>query len=247
LSRQTGELTWIKAGGAVHFPAVDQALDSPNGLLAAGGDLAPQRLISAYRQGIFPWYEAGQPILWWSPDPRAVLFPERLHVARTLRRSLRDGTHTVTFDRAFDTVVQACTRPRPRQSGQTWITAEMFDAYRRLHHLGVAHSVEVWQGERLVGGLYGLALGAAFFGESMFSRVSDASKVALVWLSRQLQAWDYHLIDCQVSSAHLQRLGAIDMPREDFLRALAIATALPRQAQSLWCFEHGFHPLAGLS
>jgi len=246
VSRQTGRLARIKAGDPVHFPAADQALDSPNGLLAAGGDLTPQRLISAYRQGIFPWYEEGQPILWWSPDPRAVLFPERLRIARSLRRTLRGNGHTVTLDRDFDAVVSACARPRPQQSGQTWITPDMFQAYRRLHQLGVAHSVEVWQEERLVGGLYGLALGAAFFGESMFSRVTDASKIALAWLSRQLQTWDYHLIDCQVSSEHLQRLGATDLPRADFLRALAAATALSRQAEGLWSFEHGFHPLAGL-
>ncbi len=203
------------------FPPVEAALREPDGLLAIGGDLHPRRLLRAYRAGIFPWYGEGQPILWWSPDPRAVLLPQRLHVSRSLRRTLRRGTFRVTVDRDFAAVIEACaTVPRRGQDG-TWITPEMAEAYRRLHVLGHAHSVEVWTREgELAGGLYGVAIGRVFFGESMFSRRTDASKVALVALCRMLLAWGYRLIDCQVRSPHLERLGAELVPRRAFVRAL---------------------------
>lgn len=210
------KLFWINpADGTDSFPPVEHALREPNGLLAAGGDLAPTRLINAYRNGIFPWYNEGQPILWWSPDPRAVLFPSRLKVSRSLHKTLKKGGFKVTLDTAFRQVVQACAAPRT-EGGGTWITDEMLDAYCRLHELGIAHSVEAWRGDELVGGLYGVAIGRVFFGESMFSRVTDASKVAFVHLVRQLDRWGYAVIDCQVGSGHLQSLGAEDISRADF-------------------------------
>jgi leucyl/phenylalanyl-tRNA--protein transferase len=187
----------------------------PNGLLAIGGDLSPARLLAAYRRGIFPWYGPGQPILWWCPDPRAVLYPDSVRISRSLAKVLRRGRLQVTVDRDFDAVVQACAEPRPGQDG-TWITRQMATAYGRLHRLGVAHSVEVREQDRLVGGLYGVALGEVFFGESMFSRVPDASKVALVALARM----GFRLIDCQVPSAHLARLGAKEISRATFLAQL---------------------------
>ncbi len=203
------------------FPPAEAALREPDGLLAIGGDLHPQRLLRAYRAGIFPWYGEGQPILWWSPDPRAVLFPERVHVSRSVRRRLRRGRFRVTADRDFAAVIEACaTVPRRGQDG-TWITPEMAAAYRRLHALGHAHSVEVWdEGGALAGGLYGVAIGRVFFGESMFSRRSDASKVALVALCRALSSWGYGLVDCQVASPHLMRMGAELLPRRRFLDLL---------------------------
>ena len=201
------------------FPPVETAEREPDGLLALGGDLQPQRLLTAYRSGIFPWYSAGQPLLWWSPDPRTVLFPERLKISRSLRKSLRNKPFQVTFDHAFDAVVDACAAPRPGENG-TWITPEMASAYGRLHRLGHAHSVEVWRDRKLVGGLYGIAIGRVFFGESMFSRVPDASKVGFVHLVRQLLARGYALVDCQVHTAHLVSLGAEEIPRRDFCRLL---------------------------
>ncbi|UYG06433.1 leucyl/phenylalanyl-tRNA--protein transferase [Halomonas sp. M4R1S46] len=200
----------------VRFPPVSTALSDPGGLLAAGGDLSPAWLLAAYRHGIFPWYSEGQPILWWSPDPRMVLFPEEVRVRRSLAKRLRNGGFRVTADSAFEAVVAACAAPRHDQP-ETWITAEMQAAYARLHHLGAAHSVEVWQEGRLVGGLYGIALGPVFFGESMFSRVSDASKVALVALARSMAAEGGRLIDCQMHTAHLASLGARDIAREEFI------------------------------
>lgn len=202
------------------FPDPRHALRDPDGLLAAGGDLSSERLLSAYRRGIFPWYEEGQPVLWWSPDPRAVLRPESLHVSRSLRRSLRRSGYFVTWNRAFTAVVRACAEPRPGQSG-TWITSGMHDAFCRLHELGWAHAVEVWSGDRLVGGLYGLAMGRVFFGESMFSRTSDASKIAMVALAAELLRRGYVLIDCQVVSPHLFTMGAESMPRDEFLELLS--------------------------
>ncbi|HHH13116.1 MAG TPA: leucyl/phenylalanyl-tRNA--protein transferase [Thiolapillus brandeum] len=201
------------------FPDPATAETEPDGLLAVGGDLSPARLVNAYRQGIFPWYSAGQPILWWSPDPRMVLFPERLHVSRSLRRTLRRGTFEVTFDRDFGAVIRACAAPREGQGG-TWITPEMIDAYETLHRLGLAHSVEAWHRGELAGGLYGVALGRLFFGESMFSAVSDASKVAFVQLVRTLQALGCPMIDCQVHTDHLESLGAELVPRRHFLQLL---------------------------
>ena len=217
------------------FPPVERA--SPEGLLAIGGDLRPERLLAAYRQGIFPWYNDGQPILWWSPDPRAVLFPQKLHVPRSLQRTIRRGRVIVTLDRCFRGVMEGCAGPRPQYpDGGTWITREMLDAYTRLHQLGYAHSVEAWQDDRLVGGLYGIALGGAFFAESMFTLVDDASKTALVALVRQLASWDFRIIDCQQSSAHIRRFGAEDIPRCDFIARLAETLALPDR-RGPWQFD----------
>ena len=197
------------------FPNPSLALDVPNGLLAAGGDLGPQRLLCAYRRGIFPWFSGRQPILWWSPDPRAVLWPEALRVSRSLRRTQRRATFTISIDTAFDRVVRECAAPRPGRE-DTWITPEMSAAYGRLHRAGYAHSVECWRGGELAGGLYGVAIGRVFFGESMFSRAPDASKIALAHLC----TLGFGLIDCQVPNAHLARLGAVGMGRRRFLALL---------------------------
>ena len=222
-------------GQDLHFPPVEQA--SPDGLLAVGGDLRPERLLEAYRHGIFPWYNEDQPILWWSPDPRTVLFPNKLHISRSLKRSLRPGLFSVTLDTCFRDVIQQCAGPRPQYpDGGTWITAEMLEAYRRLHEQGYAHSVETWQEGKLVGGLYGVAIGGAFFAESMFTHVSDASKVALVSLLRQLQTWGFRLMDCQQSSSHVMRFGAEEIPRRDFLNHLTAALKLPDR-QGHWQFD----------
>ena len=206
------------------FPDPERALESPNGLLAVGGDLEPQRLISAYAGGVFPWFDDdAQPILWWSPDPRAVLRPDGVRVTRSLRKRLRQGTLRCTADRAFRSVVEGCAGARRDKSGRnsgTWITPKMKLAYARLHELGYAHSIECWAGDELVGGLYGVSLGRVFFGESMFSRVTDASKVAFVRLAEQLRAWRFTLIDCQVMNPHLASLGALPMPRRTFLDLL---------------------------
>jgi len=201
------------------FPDPAGAEREPDGLLAIGGDLSLTRLVNAYRCGIFPWYSEGQPILWWSPDPRTVLYPERLKVSRSLRKTLRKGLFQITLDTAFGEVVAACAAARPDSQG-TWITDEMALGYQGLFDAGLAHSVEVRQRGRLVGGLYGIALGRVFFGESMFSRVSDASKVALAHLVEQVQSRGYRLIDCQVYSRHLISLGAQEIPRARFLREL---------------------------
>ena len=203
----------------IYFPDVEHALQEPDGLLAVGGDLQPQRLLYAYRNGIFPWYGPDQPILWWSPDPRLVLFPDQLHVSHSLAKTLRQHRYNVTFDQAFAEVIRQCAAPRPGQAG-TWITPEMEAAYIELHRQGHAHSVECWQRGHLVGGLYGLAIGRVFFGESMFTRMVDASKVGFVTLVRQLERWGYRLIDCQVQTGHLERLGARMIPRREFTRLL---------------------------
>lgn len=206
------------------FPAPELALRDPDGLLAIGGDLARERLLCAYRKGIFPWFNPGQPVLWWSPDPRAVLFPRELHISRRLRRRLRQQPFSFTLDRNFRAVMQACAEtPRSGQDG-TWITAEMLDAYCDLHAAGYAHSVEAWRDGELVGGIYGVALGRVFFGESMFSRVSDASKAAITLLIRELLARGFALLDCQVASAHLASLGSREIPRQEFLQLLAANT-----------------------
>jgi len=199
------------------FPDPEEALPEPNGLLAVGGDLSPARLLRAYREGIFPWFNEGEPILWWSPDPRLVLFPERLKISRSLRKTLKKRPFVITFDRAFAEVVRLCAETRP---GGTWITPEMRDAYIALHRLGHAHSVEAWREGRLVGGLYGVSVGRLFSGESMFHLLPDASKVAFVHFVRWLQAWDYALIDCQVETGHLKRFGAEPIPRHRFLAFL---------------------------
>lgn len=214
-------IPWLE--GAPAFPPGSAALDEPNGLLAAGGALTPEWLIEAYRHGIFPWFNPGEPILWWSPDPRLVLIPDAIRISHSLRKTLRRGHFEVRFDTAFAEVIDACAAPREPGLG-TWITAEMRRAYCRMHELGVAHSVESWRDGKLVGGLYGMALGRVFFGESMFSRESDASKVALAHLARFLRTRGYVMIDCQMTTAHLQSMGAREMPRSDFCAALAIHT-----------------------
>ncbi len=201
----------------IPFPAADQAATNPNGLLALGGNLGPRRLLDAYQQGIFPWFGDGEPILWWSPDPRCVLCPERLHVSRSLRRTLNRDRVRVTRDADFAGVVHGCAAPRQGSPG-TWIVPTMIDAYIELHRLGYATSLECWQDGHLVGGIYGVKLGRVFFGESMFSRVTDASKVALVHTAA---APDVGLIDCQLSSPHLEHMGAEDIPRREFVRLLA--------------------------
>jgi leucyl/phenylalanyl-tRNA--protein transferase len=202
------------------FPPVHRALTEPNGLLAAGGGLSVERLLQAYRGGIFPWYSEGQPVLWWSPDPRMVLRPPEISISRSLRKRLRRRECEIRTDTAFAAVIGACAEPRTDQSG-TWITSEMASAYTALYRAGYAHSVETWIGGELVGGLYGVAIGRMFFGESMFSKSSDASKIALAHLARQLERWAFGLIDCQMSTPHLASLGAREIPRADFIRALA--------------------------
>lgn len=205
---------WLEPD-VIGFPPVEQALEDPDGLLAAGGELSVPWLVHAYRQGIFPWYEAGQPILWWSPDPRMVLYPEDLKVSRSLAKLLRKEHFKVTFDTSFPEVIRACAGSRADAAG-TWITDEMQAAYGKLFDAGIAHSVEVWEGAQLVGGLYGIAQGKVFFGESMFSKSSNASKVGFVYLVKQLANWGFKLVDCQVSSEHLESLGAIEISRKEF-------------------------------
>jgi len=197
------------------FPPAEQALDFPPGLLAAGGDLSPTRLLNAYQHGIFPWYSDDEPILWWSPAPRCVLFPQSVHISKRLRRRYNQGHFKLTCDQAFADVIAACAEPRSEQEG-TWILDEMQQAYIQLYESGVAHSVEVWKDDELVGGIYGLTLGRVFFGESMFSRSEDASKVALVALCRQLDKWGFTLLDCQISNPHLLSMGAEEMSRSEF-------------------------------
>ncbi|OOZ14355.1 leucyl/phenylalanyl-tRNA--protein transferase [Solemya velum gill symbiont] len=195
----------------------------PDGLLAAGGDLEPIRLVNAYISGIFPWYSEGQPILWWSPDPRTLLFPGKLHISRSLAKRLRQGRFEISFDLDFNRVVSACATVSRKQQDGTWIVDKMQAAYKRMHILGFAHSVEVWQDKELVGGLYGMSIGKAFYGESMFSLVPDASKVALVMLTKRLLAWGFHFIDCQVVTSHLVSLGAETVTRQDFLQLNQLA------------------------
>ncbi|GAB4223130.1 MAG: leucyl/phenylalanyl-tRNA--protein transferase [Gammaproteobacteria bacterium] len=203
----------------INFPDPCQALHEPNGLLAIGGDLRPERLLAGYRKGIFPWYQDDHPILWWSPDPRTVLFPQNIKISRSLHKTLRNKHFKVTFDKAFCQVIMACAAPR-ETDGETWITQDMQQAYIKLHEQGYAHSVETWLDDELVGGLYGVAVGKIFFGESMFSRLRDASKVALVHLAWQLHAWDFALIDCQLPTEHLFSLGAENIKRLLFLEYL---------------------------
>jgi leucyl/phenylalanyl-tRNA--protein transferase len=210
-------IPWIE--GKAPFPAVSTALDAPNGLLAAGADLGPRRLLDAYAHGIFPWFNEGEPILWWSPDPRMVLFPDELKISRSLKKALRNRSYQVRFDTAFREVMAGCASPRPDQSG-TWISPRMIDAYARLHELGFAHSAETWIDGELAGGLYGVAIGHMFYGESMFTRVTDASKIAFVHLVWQLRRWGFGMIDCQMKTAHLASLGAHEIPRAEFIRRL---------------------------
>lgn len=203
------------------FPDTEEALSDPDGLLAAGGDLSIPTLLEAYEHGIFPWFSTGQPILWWSPNPRTVMYPGSVRVSRSLRRTINRSVFRVSMDRNFSAVIAGCAEPRPGQCG-TWLTGEMIDAYRELSRHGYAHSVECWHDGELAGGLYGLAIGRVFFGESMFSRRADASKVALVYLMHNLQRWDYALVDCQIYSEHLERLGAVRIPRHEFIDKLRI-------------------------
>jgi leucyl/phenylalanyl-tRNA--protein transferase len=206
------------------FPDVESAMREPDGLLAAGGDLSAPRLLEAYRRGIFPWFEEGQPILWWSPDPRCVLYPDDYHVSRRLQRDMRRSGSEIRFNMAFDEVIAGCAGPRASQQG-TWITADMVSAYRELHDQGWAHSIEVWEDDLIIGGLYGVALGKVFFGESMFSRRSNASKFALFALARILSAQGFEIIDCQVASRHLATLGAVLLPRREFSAIVAASCA----------------------
>lgn len=212
------ELRWLDPD-SLDFPPSSEALASPNGLLAVGGDLAPARLIAAYRRGIFPWYEEGQPLLWWSPDPRTVLTPSTLHISRSMAKFLRKTAFRVTFDTDFSAVLRACAEPRD-YTDATWITADMRRAYEELHRRNIAHSVEVWDGTELVGGLYGLALGKVFFGESMFSRRSNASKTGFISLVRELERCGCELIDCQMPTDHLESLGATTISRAAFVQVL---------------------------
>jgi leucyl/phenylalanyl-tRNA--protein transferase len=204
---------------AEDFPPVASALKDPNGLLAIGGDLSPERLLSAYRRGIFPWFSAGQPILWWSPNPRCVLEPDKIRISHSLRKTLRQERYRITFNQAFREVIAGCARTEHAET-ETWITPEVIASYTHLHELGQALSVESWDAEGLAGGLYGVVIGRVFFGESMFSRRADASKVALARLGEALHRGGFRLLDCQVHSRHLQSLGAMPMPRESFVNIL---------------------------
>ena len=207
------------------FPALESALQEPNGLLAAGGDLSPQRLLAAYKQGIFPWYSEGQPILWWSPDPRMVLFPDELKISRSLAKRLKNSDYEVRFDTAFRDVMLACAETqRPQQDG-TWITASIIDGYCKLHELDYAHSAETWIDGQLVGGVYGVAIGHMFYGESMFHHVTDASKIAFIHLLQRLQKQGFGMIDCQMKTSHLASLGAREITRAEFSQRLAKLTA----------------------
>jgi leucyl/phenylalanyl-tRNA--protein transferase len=229
-------LTWIDPNDpSIEFPPVSEALKVPDGLLAAGGDLSPERLMTAYRQGIFPWYEEGQPILWWSPDPRAVIPLDALHISRSLQKRLRKNDYRVTFDTVFADVVSACAEPREGSNG-TWITTDMQDAYIRLHRLGLAHSVEVWDMEnKLIGGMYGVMLEKIFAGESMFSRARDGSKLAMVYIAEWLRMRGVEAIDCQLPNPHLMRMGAVEMPRDEFVARYLAPESVPPERIQLYC------------
>lgn len=217
-------IPWLQ--GDAPFPPVSKAFTEPNGLLCAGGDLSPERIVDAYSHGIFPWFSEGDPILWWSPDPRMVLFPDELKVSHSLRKRVQHGDYETRFDTNFRTVMERCSEPRDGQGG-TWILPEMIDAYTELHRRGFAHSVESWLDGELVGGLYGMALGKVFFGESMFSRAPDASKVALFRLVERLKADDFRVIDCQQATSHLASLGARQIPRKAFAQLVQESIQCP--------------------
>ncbi|GGP26155.1 leucyl/phenylalanyl-tRNA--protein transferase [Silvimonas amylolytica] len=219
------------------FPPLQHAMVEPNGLLAAGGDLSPQRLLAAYYQGIFPWYMPGEPILWWSPNPRMVLMPEKLHVPGSLAKTLRNKPYRVTFDLVFDEVINGCASPR-RGENLTWISQEIRDGYGALYQLGYAHSAECWMDNELVGGLYGVAIGNMFYGESMFARRPDASKLAFVHLVRYLREHGFGMIDCQMHTEHLARFGAHEIDRDQFARKLGELVTAPR-APAHW--QYDFH------
>lgn len=224
-----GRVAWLTAGDAPDaFPPVEHALSRPDGLLAAGGDLSTPRLLAAYRHGIFPWYEEGQPLLWWSPDPRCVFRPGDLRVSRRLRRDVRNSPCELRVNTAFAEVIRACAGPRRYHSG-TWITPDMLAAYERLHREGWAHSIEIWRGTDLVGGLYGLVIGRALFGESMFSGHANASKFAMLYIDRLLSCGTLGLLDCQIESSHLLSLGAVTIPRADFVRDVEALTTPPER------------------
>ena len=209
-----------------HFPDYQYALSEPNGLLAAGGDLTPERIINAYTLGIFPWFNEDDPILWWSPDPRSILIPKAFKPSRSLAKFIRKTDYTVTFNQCFSHVMEMCTAPRAKQDG-TWINEDMIEAYSQLNELGYAHSVEYWRNGRLEGGLYGISIGKAFFGESMFSLSTNASNVAFSHLCSRLNEHNFDLIDCQVHNSHLESLGAFETPRDDFLQLLQVAVGKP--------------------
>ena len=218
-------IPWL--GNADDFPPLDSALSEPNGLLCAGGDLTPSRLLQTYAKGIFPWYSPGEPILWWSPSPRMVLYPGEFRISHSLRKTLRKKSYRVRLDTSFKSVIRACANTRRIGQAGTWITPEIQAAYVRLHELGYAHSVETWIDERLAGGLYGIAIGKMFYGESMFAHVTDASKIALAHLMRFLDEQQFGLIDCQMNTAHLTSLGAREIPRDDFIEQLRRLTEIP--------------------
>lgn len=221
-------LTWLSKD-SLSFPPLARALREPDGLLAAGGDLRPERILAAYRHGCYPWYQQGQPILWWSPDPRFVLLPDELHISRSLGKVLRRQIFEVSYDQAFDRVIDACAGPRSYADG-TWITDAMRQAYQQLHRLGHAHSAEVWQAGELVGGLYGLCIGQVFFGESMFSHVDNASKTAFAHLVPDLKIWGIRLIDCQMQTRHLASFGGRAIDRQTFAEQLAQLVEQPNSA-----------------
>lgn len=227
-------IPWLKLHDP--FPDVTRALREPNGLLAAGADLSPGRLIDAYRSGIFPWYSDDQPLLWWSPDPRMVLFPAEFRIPRSLRKRLRRRDYEIRTDTCFETVMRACATPRADDGG-TWITEEMIFAYTGLYRRGLAHSAETWIDGKLSGGLYGIALGRMFYGESMFTRVTDASKLALAHLVRQIERWGFGLIDCQMKTAHLAAFGAREIPRTEFLRKVQELVNYPARTGE-WRFDN---------
>ncbi|HYR05096.1 MAG TPA: leucyl/phenylalanyl-tRNA--protein transferase [Gallionella sp.] len=225
-------IPWLT--GNAPFPPVGRALRSPNGLLAAGGNLSAAHLLEAYRHGIFPWFNPGEPILWWSPDPRMVLIPDELKISRSFARVLRSATYEVRCDTAFEQVMRGCAAPRDKHHG-TWISEDMIAAYCELHELGYAHSVETWMNGKLVGGLYGIAIGRMFYGESMFSNTSNASKIALAHLARQLERWRFGLIDCQMNTPHLASLGAHEIPRGEFIAWLR--ELINCEPVKLWKFD----------
>ncbi|TFH12819.1 MAG: leucyl/phenylalanyl-tRNA--protein transferase [Nitrosomonadales bacterium] len=218
------------------FPPLEDALVKPNGLLAAGGDLSPERLIEAYRNGIFPWFNENETILWWSPDPRMVLFPNELKISRSLNKILKNSNYEIRVDSAFSQVIHACAEPRRGQSG-TWIHSDMISAYIVLHEMGLAHSVETWIDGELKGGLYGIAQGKMFFGESMFSQVHNASKIAFVHLVKQLERWSFNMIDCQMKTAHLTSFGAREIPRKEFSQKLKELISYQNQTAK-WEFDN---------
>ena len=228
-----GMIPWLQPNES--FPAVEKALAEPNGLLAAGGTLAPDRLLEAYRHGIFPWFNEGEPVLWWSPDPRMVLLPAEIRITRSLAKTLRNRNFTVRADTAFREVMRACAEPREGQGG-TWISNDMISAYGALHDMGIAHSIETWIDGALTGGLYGIAIGRMFYGESMFTRMPDASKIALVHLARQLQRWEFGMIDCQMRTDHLAKMGGREIPRADFVRKLGELVNYP-PTSGVWTLD----------